>query len=67
MNVKKQSIMMRLAQHFNRFQSAAVYQIMQRSLTLLFPFVLIGSISQLIQLALFNRNSFVVNVFHLSN
>ncbi len=64
---KKQSIMMRLAQHFNRFQSAAVYQIMQRSLTLLFPFVLIGSISQLIQLALFNRNSFVVNVFHLSN
>lgn len=23
MNVKKQSIMMRLAQHFNRFQSAA--------------------------------------------
>ena len=59
MKVIVQSKLLLFGQWITRVQTNhPLYQIIQRSLTLLFPFVLIGSLSQLIQLTLFNRHSF---------
>lgn len=67
MKVIVQSRLMLFGQWITRIQTKhPLYQIIQRSLTLLFPFVLIGSLSQLIQLTLFNRHSFIASIFHLS-
>lgn len=49
-----------------RFRQVGLYQTVQKSLILLFPFVLVGSISQVIQLTLLNRNSFFATIFNWS-
>ena len=67
MKVIVQSKLLLFGQWITRVQTNhPLYQIIQRSLTLLFPFVLIGSLSQLIQLTLFNRHSFIASIFHFS-
>lgn len=50
-----------------RLQQNELYQLVQKSLNLLFPFVLIGSISQLIQITMLNRNSLLPTIFGFSS
>ena len=50
-----------------RLQQNELYQLVQKSLNLSFPFVLIGSISQLIQITMLNRNSLLPIIFGFSS
>lgn len=49
-----------------RLRQHGLYQVLQKSLMLLFPFVLVGSLSQVIQLTVLNRDSFLATIFNWS-
>ncbi|MFB9769796.1 PTS transporter subunit EIIC [Lactiplantibacillus modestisalitolerans] len=50
-----------------RLRQTNFYQIVQHTLMLTFPFILIGSFSQIIQLTVLTKTGFIASIFHLAS
>jgi len=66
MAISEQQLINRLVPTFLRVRQTDFYRVIQRTVMLTFPFVLIGSFSQIIQLTLLTKTGFLASIFHLS-
>lgn len=66
MGISQQQLIQRLVPRLVRFRQTNFYRIIQRTLMLIFPFILIGTFSQIIQLTVLTKSGFIASIFHLS-
>lgn len=66
MGISEQQLINRLVPALLRIRQTKIYRVIQRTVMLTFPFVLIGSFSQIIQVTLLTKTGFLASVFHLS-
>ncbi|BDZ30452.1 PTS transporter subunit EIIC [Lactiplantibacillus sp. WILCCON 0030] len=66
MGISEQQIIKRLVPTVLRVRQTDFYRVIQRTVMLTFPFVLIGSFSQIIQVTLLTKTGFLASIFHLS-
>ena len=62
----EQGLIQRLVPRLLWFRQTNFYRIIQRTLMLTFPFILIGTFSQIIQLTVLTKTGFIASIFHLS-
>ncbi|MCB5222529.1 hypothetical protein [Lactiplantibacillus pentosus] len=55
MGISQQQLIQRLVPRLVRFRQTNFYRIIQRTLMLIFPFILIGTFSQIIQLTVLTK------------
>ena len=56
MGISQQQLIQRLVPRLVRFRQTNFYRIIQRTLMLIFPFILIGTFSQIIQLTVLTKS-----------
>ncbi|RRK09846.1 PTS sugar transporter subunit IIC [Lactiplantibacillus garii] len=66
MGVSEQRLIQRLVPTLLRLRQTNFYRVIQRTLMLTFPFILIGTFSQIIQLTVLTKSGFFASVFHLA-
>ncbi|MEW2859018.1 hypothetical protein AB1A63_13260 [Lactiplantibacillus paraplantarum] len=66
MRINEQQLIQRLVPRLLRVRQTNFYRIIQRTLMLTFPFILIGTFSQIIQLTVLTKTGFIASIFHLS-
>ncbi|WP_234002738.1 PTS transporter subunit EIIC [Lactobacillus sp. CBA3605] len=66
LGMSEQQLIKRLVPTIVRVRQMNFYQIVQRTVMLTFPFVLIGSFSQIIQVTILTKTGFIASIFHLS-
>ncbi|WP_047999249.1 PTS transporter subunit EIIC [Lactiplantibacillus herbarum] len=66
MRISEQQLIQRLVPRLLRFRETNFYRIIQRTLILAFPLILIGTFSQIIQQAVLTKTGFIASIFHLS-
>lgn len=64
--ISEQRVIQRMVPTLLRLRKTNFYRVIQRTLMLTFPFILIGTFSQIIQSTVLTKQGFFASVFHLS-